>query len=311
MGTDYLAPADIDLGNLTTTSAKKGDFIGFTLNGVHSSELGIVRVSEGSRYQETLLPEFSNKTMNVPGADRTDYLGMEYTQKPIPLSIAFDSVTEEQIRKMKQIFSKKTPMPFVFDEYPYKTYYVKASNSPSLSYICFDESGNGGAKRVYKGEGKIVLVSFYPYAFCNPNYLFNSKDENKEEWAVISGLSEEKISGTTVYNPGDFDAPFNFKVKVSGNKLSGGSVKLGGIGELYWESKDVIADSFPEDSYVVFNGTSQLIEGYTAGNEKSGRIYNHCITLGNWFKLPVGLEKTNLAFAGVTPLEIEYKILYL
>ena len=41
----------------------KGDFIGFTFNGVHSSELGIIRVSEGDRYNESLLPSLSSKTI--------------------------------------------------------------------------------------------------------------------------------------------------------------------------------------------------------------------------------------------------------
>jgi hypothetical protein len=36
--------------------AVKGDYIGFTFNGVHSSELGLVRVSNGSRYETDLLP---------------------------------------------------------------------------------------------------------------------------------------------------------------------------------------------------------------------------------------------------------------
>jgi len=34
----------------------KGDFISFSFNGVHSSELGITRTSDGSRYNENLLP---------------------------------------------------------------------------------------------------------------------------------------------------------------------------------------------------------------------------------------------------------------
>jgi hypothetical protein len=34
----------------------KGDYMGFTYNHVHSSELGIVRVSDGSRFNENLLP---------------------------------------------------------------------------------------------------------------------------------------------------------------------------------------------------------------------------------------------------------------
>ena len=36
--------------------AVKGDYIGFTFGDVHSSELGLVRVSDGSRYNEDLLP---------------------------------------------------------------------------------------------------------------------------------------------------------------------------------------------------------------------------------------------------------------
>ncbi len=32
------------------------DYIGFSFNGVHSSELGIKRISEGSRFNENLLP---------------------------------------------------------------------------------------------------------------------------------------------------------------------------------------------------------------------------------------------------------------
>jgi len=37
-------------------SVIKGDFLGFTFNGVHSSELGLTRVSDGSRYNENLYP---------------------------------------------------------------------------------------------------------------------------------------------------------------------------------------------------------------------------------------------------------------
>jgi len=37
-------------------SILSNDYIGFTFNGIHSSELGIVRTSEGSRFNENLLP---------------------------------------------------------------------------------------------------------------------------------------------------------------------------------------------------------------------------------------------------------------
>jgi hypothetical protein len=34
----------------------KGDYMGFTYNGIHSSDIGIVRTSDGSRFNENLLP---------------------------------------------------------------------------------------------------------------------------------------------------------------------------------------------------------------------------------------------------------------
>jgi hypothetical protein len=37
-------------------NASSDDYVGFTFNGRHSSSLGIVRISDGSRFNENLLP---------------------------------------------------------------------------------------------------------------------------------------------------------------------------------------------------------------------------------------------------------------
>ena len=59
----------------------KGDFMGFTFNNHHSSEYGIVRTSDGSRYNEELLPSFNDNTIAVPGGDGAYYFGSYYNQK--------------------------------------------------------------------------------------------------------------------------------------------------------------------------------------------------------------------------------------
>lgn len=400
-------------------SAIEGDFIGFTFGGKHSTELGINRVSNGSRYTETLLPEFSNKTMNVPGANRVDYLGMEFTQKSFPLDIAFDSVTEEQLREMKRLFSTEKPLPLVFDESPYKTYYAKAGGNPSFTYVCFDEKEenkenleyyeeniqfettlypqtiwgikkinmnvdilymdewieysfcdvvvkpkeHGEAikiisdgvfvrveytinsdkeiyflitsgysenslqptafdgikveikfyknKRIYKGEGKIDLVSFYPYAFCEPNYVANLTSENMpdnlHEWLGTSGLSETQLEANEIYNPGDFDTPF--WIKIPFNTLPDGTIEFG-ENTLTWSASGEIDDGLPEDNYIVIDGRNQLIEGYSAGGVKTGRIYNKFITEGNWFNIPKDQEKVSM-IGLEDDWELNYKILYI
>ena len=69
----------------------KGDFLGFTFDDVHSSELGITRISDGSRYTENLLPTIQDKTIQVPGSDGTYYHGRFYTQNAFNLPITFNS----------------------------------------------------------------------------------------------------------------------------------------------------------------------------------------------------------------------------
>jgi hypothetical protein len=46
------------------------DFIGFTYNNLHSyEEFKIYRTSDGDRYNDNLLPTFTDKTVDVPGGD--------------------------------------------------------------------------------------------------------------------------------------------------------------------------------------------------------------------------------------------------
>jgi len=43
-------------------SVFSGDFLGFQLGNIHSSQLNITRVSNGDRYTENLTPNFTDTT---------------------------------------------------------------------------------------------------------------------------------------------------------------------------------------------------------------------------------------------------------
>ena len=116
-----------------------GDFIGFTFNGTHSSDLGITRVSGGDRYEEQLYPEIKDSTAEIPGINGMYYFGSNYGAKTIDLEIAFDNITEIQLREIRQIFGTKKVKELIFDERPYKKYLAKIENPIELSYVCFDE----------------------------------------------------------------------------------------------------------------------------------------------------------------------------
>lgn len=176
-----------------------GDFTGFSFDNIHSSDLGIIRVSDGDRYSESLLPEFEDSVSDVKGIDGQYYFGRQFKQKNFEVSIAFDHMTEHQFRQLRRLLSVKVPRPLVFDERPYKLYTAKIESVPELSYICFDEprkivtgprdgirydrSGIEPVKeqvypyelevnqynkvvyeRIYKGEGTINFICYYPFA---------------------------------------------------------------------------------------------------------------------------------------------------
>ena len=144
----------------------KGDFISFSYNGVHSTELGIVHVSSSDRYADALLPTIQDKTTQVPGNDGTYFFGSNYTQRPITIDVAFDEVTEDQIRLMRAVFGDKLVHELIFDDEPYKVYYAKVTGTPQIKYIPF------GSPRIYKGEGTFTFTCFDPFAHCPNNYKY-------------------------------------------------------------------------------------------------------------------------------------------
>ena len=149
----------------------KGDYIGFTFCGVHSSELGLMRVSNGSRYEQDLLPPLQDKTAQVNGRDGAVYFGSQYNTKPIKVPVAFDNMTEESFNQLKRLLQDKKPKYLWFDETPYKQWLVKAANVQNFKWVCFDESHNGKEKRIYKGEGTIEFSCFSSYAESRVTFL--------------------------------------------------------------------------------------------------------------------------------------------
>ena len=66
-------------------SVFQGDFLGFQLGNEHSYGINITRVSTNDRYQDTLLPQFNDAVVQVPGGDGTYYWDTYYTQKPFTI----------------------------------------------------------------------------------------------------------------------------------------------------------------------------------------------------------------------------------
>ena len=198
-----------------------GDYIGFTYNGIHSSVLGIVRTSDGSRFNENLLPTMQDKTVQIPGGDGTYYFGSYYTQRQFNVPFAFDGLTEQQLEKMKSHFGDKQVHDLIFDEKPYKIYRAKVTGTATLKYIPFAE---GETNRLYKGDGTIQFTCYEPFARCvlekgSTKESLRATYPNIDEWWDAAKVDWSK-------NFGDVNVPFKITLSGKGSES---------IGEIEWD----------------------------------------------------------------------------
>lgn len=218
------------------------DFTGFYLDGIHSSTYGIIRTSDGDRYKEGLIPEFDDYDIELVGGDGDVYGGRRFKKTPFTIPIAFDHLTEKQLREFRKWIGGNQLKEFRFDERPYKAYWVKISNRPELEYVCFMENKKDGAigekERIYKGEGELEFMAYSPFGYCNDESLkmtvenglqpaegknwqvlstyapFTILDDNLIEWAETSGLKNSLSGYNQILFQEKIDEQFTFLGKL-------------------------------------------------------------------------------------------------
>lgn len=166
------------------------DFIGFSFDGVHSSTLNLLRVANGDRYSEEILPEINDNTVERSGRDGVYYYGSFYKSKTIEIDIAFDSVTEEQYRNIRRLFGQKELCPLIFDERPYKVYYAKVADPITLETICFDEEDYYWDPTGHRPKEKIVVDAIVDEAAVDETAIENSQ---YQEGVYIPGSINHKV----------------------------------------------------------------------------------------------------------------------
>ena len=298
------------------------DFCGFTFNGIHSSELNIVRVSNGTRYNETLGATFQDKIEPISGGEGTLYWNSYYNNKPFSLQIAYDRLSETQLRKLRQVFCAKVMGELIFDETPYKAYTVKVQSPVQLQYLCFNDVNN---ERVYKGEGTIQLIAYYPYAKSVHKYLDEFNDffySNKHEWAEASGMARTKgvLDGTggtiNVYNPGDVETDWQafYTMTDEGCALRTITLYKGSTAVGIMSFSAINTRKSSSDYYIRVNSRTNLIDGCDDDGNPTGTLYNEFLTAGDFFKIPIGeftfKSTTTSSSVQVECSELKYNYLY-
>lgn len=282
-------------------SVYSGDFLGFQLGNWHSSRLNITRVSNSDRYTEQLTPQINNITTAIPGGNGTYYWDTLFTQRPFTIDFAFDDLRDEDIRNLKIECNTKGVKDLIFDETPYKKYRVVVAAPPTLKYIAFQQD----EVIVYKGEGSINLIAYYPYAIGTHTIVNKNKLETSTEILIC--------------NNGDMPTPLNVLFKsTSANTAHNIEFKL-----KYEEEEDYYTSfildfgaagwnpSNENQQYFYYiNSNNHLIEEYgwkpvntiniygkldapnatidSLNQVKTNQIYNKAITTGDFLILQPG-----------------------
>lgn len=191
-------------------------------------------------------------------------------------------------------------------------------------------------RRIYKGEGTISFVCYYPFAKSVFKVLpSKALYANVDDWAVSSGLlSAEQYSQVDTYDDGVFhvynagDLPTGFRLYCPFNSHSYDSLVLQYKEYLGDPTEDVglqLSNVVPATGDIGFliNTENCLIQGvsnisYTQAGETiittSGNLYNQYITQGHFFKLQPNLyleeDATIQVLGGNEDMQIFYDYLY-
>lgn len=265
----------------------KGDFLGFSFDGIHSSELGITHVSSSDRYDEELFPEVKDKTIEIPNNHGEYYYGSTYSTRTFEIELAYDSVTETQFRKIRRLFGTNKICELIFDERPYKVYYAKIESPIEMSYVCFDEEEwiwdsenhnnyipgsinhkvyTGNKRRIYKGEGTVNLICYQPFA----HQLFKIKElyeraganqgnlittySNTDEWIESSGiLTQEEWDEYHIDQVVNTGEPYTYAIPV----YNPGDLNVGFCLYIPFVNGEILPKKGKSD--IIINGDTELL----------------------------------------------------
>lgn len=278
------------------STPKYDDFTGFTFNGKHSSEFGLLRVSNGDRYEDNLVPALSDEAADIPGGHGQYYWGETIKNREFKVDIAYDNIGEiEKVKIRKWLHPDDRLHELIFDERPYIKYWVKCSKEVNASELCFNETYTSGTdmfgkpiqkiKRVYKGNFTIIFTAYMPFGQAvsknlndfdptNPSASFPA--ENYSEWADSAGLLDlssnmiDNFSENTVkvYNAGDIETGFKLNFNIPSNKNSiqtsiASAVSTLSINESFegFTSYDKLLTDYAENEelYIFYQGKPSLI----------------------------------------------------
>lgn len=295
------------------------DFCGFRFGLTHSSDLHLIVVSSSNRYVKNTQPGIKDYTLEVPGGNGFYLFGQTYSTQEFNINVAFDSIDEACWRKISNLFSSEKPQDLVFDEYPFKTYRAKLKQKPEFKTVCFTNKTTG--QRIYKGEGTLAFICYYPFAFNFNKYIVRAADYyscNNPENIINHKIDKNKWRAQKVIVPTikkHYNVEKNMRTPWRGGYPSIEQVQAG---ELYFNGpngKTIIDTKDYFNNIPEWQAAAKLLISPTLDYDKE-LIYMPQFSQINYYNMDSGLNRDNYAIGsrllvynpGDMPINFELKL---
>lgn len=279
---------------------QKLGFVGFTFNGIHSSQFGLYSVTSGGRYARQMLPNSEDITLSVEGGNGSYFFGSKDKEKTFKLDLAFMDMTEQEYTEMiTWLRADGVPKALILDERPYVQYYVKLSKEPQIKFVPFDYENFG---RIYKGELELEFKAYDPYGYSVHKFLNEYVDEDPYsigEWAEGSRLLGNNINNELLV----YDVPYVNNYMIYIPLINNGDMPTDFILNI------PIGPNYSDYLYIYLDGIEKMSINLTAwGTEvgilsidskkqaifKNGIIANNLLGSGGFFPVPIGIHNISL-----------------
>lgn len=218
----------------------KGEiYLTFVFDGIDSTQIGVVSVSDGSTYDTPILPTFTDNSLEVDGYDGRYYFNTRITQKDFTYNCFIDNLSAFQFDQLKSWIRPKKIGKLIRPEEPYRYYWVKVSSVDNLGNIPLTHPDTGGVS--YTGNFNVTFTTigqscgygmFY-YQDDLKYYEYRDIFDGTQDYYYDTGLlyKEEMLplhvtrtAGTwdpQIYNPGTYRSKIRLQITPSADIASG------------------------------------------------------------------------------------------
>ena len=218
----------------------KGEiYLTFVFDGIDSTQIGVVSVSDGSTYDTPVLPTFTDNSLEVDGYDGRYYFNTRITQKDFTYNCFIDNLSAFQFDQLKSWIRPKKIGKLIRPEEPYRYYWVKVSSVENLGNIPLTHPDTGGVS--YTGNFSVTFTTigqscgygmFY-YQDDLKYYEYRDIFDGTQDYYYDTGLlyKEEMLplrvtrtAGTwdpQIYNPGTYRSKIRLQITPSADIASG------------------------------------------------------------------------------------------